>query len=548
MKQLQRILSVLLAAGCALSASACGQEPASSSSEPSVPASSASQAESSQTEPAGVTYPIPGNIRLTYAMQEEQQITAYFKTFGETPLAKAWQEATGVTIEFQHPSGADGFNLLFASGELPDIIQYNFVNAYPGGCGKAISEKVIAPITELIETDAPDLYRVLNENDIYRKSVTTSKGDIAGFPMIQGESRLGTNAGLMVRQDWLDDLNMEVPVTADDFYQVLKAFQEEKQASAPFSLSAWWLKTIVLEKGEMTSAFGIPQLGFYQKDGKIYNGYIDPKYKDLLEYLKKLYDEGLLDTNFATLDGNTQNANFMGGISGITAGNMGGGMGNYLSTMASQNPDFDVSAIGSLVAQKGDRPMSTSYSFPVPGNITAITTACKEKEAAARFLNYAYTDAGHLLLNFGVEGESYTIVEGKPTYTEWITKNPEGLTMQQALAQYTRAWNSGPFVQDVGYIEQYAQYPQQKKALDVWSNSDAIDYILPPLSIAEENMAEYSKIKGDIDTYIEEMFVKFITGVEPLDNFDAYLATLEQMGVQRLIELQQAALDEFNAR
>lgn len=61
-------------------------------------------------------------------------------------------------------------------------------------------------------------------------------------------------------------------------------------------------------------------------------------------------------------------------------------------------------------------------------------------------------------------------------------------------------------------------------------------------------MGEYSKLNGDINTYVYEMQTKFITGIEPLDNFDAYPATLEQMGVKRLIELQQAALDEFNAR
>ena len=75
-----------------------------------------------------------------------------------------------------------------------------------------------------------------------------------------------------------------------------------------------------------------------------------------------------------------------------------------------------------------------------------------------------------------------------------------------------------------------------------------MDYKMPPVTIATEDMGEYSKLNGDINTYVYEMQTKFITGIEPLDNFDAYLATLEQMGVKRLIELQQAALDEFNAR
>ena len=153
-----------------------------------------------------------------------------------------------------------------------------------------------------------------------------------------------------------------------------------------------------------------------------------------------------------------------------------------------------------------------------------------------------------MLFNFGIEGVSYTIVDGKPTYTELITNNPNGWTMQQAMAQYMRSWNCGPFVQDKRYGELYFARPQQQQALSAWSNSHDADYRMPPVTIAEADLTEYSKLYGDIRTYVDEMQVKFITGVEPLDNFDTYLATLEQMGVKRVIELQQAALDEFNAR
>lgn len=154
-----------------------------------------------------------------------------------------------------------------------------------------------------------------------------------------------------------------------------------------------------------------------------------------------------------------------------------------------------------------------------------------------------------MLFNYGVEGESYTIESGVPTYTEWIMNNPEGLTKQLALAQYTRAWQNGPFVQEKGYQLQYSDLPQQQAALTRWTTSDAARYQMPPVTVAEEDASEYSRLSGDISTYVSEMLIQYVTGLKSLDTFESeYLATLESMNVERMIELQQQALDAFNSR
>lgn len=120
--------------------------------------------------------------------------------------------------------------------------------------------------------------------------------------------------------------------------------------------------------------------------------------------------------------------------------------------------------------------------------------------------------------------------------------------MQQALQKYTMSWDDGPMVQDRAYMEQYAARPQQQAALERWSNTTAAQYQVPNLSIAEENQAEYNKLWADIDTYISEMFVQYITGQASLDDFETeYLGQLEKMGISRVLELQQDALDIFNA-
>ena len=151
-------------------------------------------------------------------------------------------------------------------------------------------------------------------------------------------------------------------------------------------------------------------------------------------------------------------------------------------------------------------------------------------------------------MNYGIKGETYTIEDGIPTFTDLIINNPNGLTKQQAQAQYMRSWNYGAFVQEKTNQNPKQQIKQQEEAIARWSNTDAISHVLPSITIAQDSVSEYTKLSGDVSTYVDEMFVKFVTNMEPLSNFDAYLSTLKEMGVETMIQIQQAALDEFNAR
>lgn len=111
---------------------------------------------------------------------------------------------TGVELEIMQLADIDALNLLYASGELPDLIYYS---GYTGGEQKAIKDKIIQPLNDYMQY-APDLQAVMDSNELYKKSNTTMDGDIIGFPFIRGDDYLRTSAGLIIRQDWLDDLNI----------------------------------------------------------------------------------------------------------------------------------------------------------------------------------------------------------------------------------------------------------------------------------------------------------------------------------------------------
>ena len=81
----------------------------------------------------------------------------------------------------------------------------------------------------------------------------------------------------------------------------------------------------------------------------------------------------------------------------------------------------------------------------------------------------------------------------------------------------------------------------------LWAQaSNALEY---PAAINLTTDAQKAVAEIDnISNYINEMTYKFITGAEPLTNFDTYMDTLQKMGIENLIQMHQEAYDSFMSR
>ena len=114
------------------------------------------------------------------------------------------------------------------------------------------------------------------------------------------------------------------------------------------------------------------------------------------------------------------------------------------------------------------------------------------------------------------------------------------------MAQYTLSWHAGPFVQSKDVL-QINTYDSQKLALERWAAHDAKNYTVPNLSVASEDLSRYTRLMSDIKTYIGEMTIKYIMGEKSLDTFESeYMATLEKLEMDAVIDMMQKSLDTFN--
>ncbi|WP_248928085.1 extracellular solute-binding protein [Paenibacillus hamazuiensis] len=544
MTKKSKLISVLLSATMMSSfAIACSKQDA--------PAPSNSGSSSPQSGATATTYPIKTDKTLTYWGELPGNLTGVKSSHQDTPFFQEWQKKTGVPIKFTSAptnQAKEALNVMLASGDLPDMIEFDFLNGFPGGPEKAIKDGYILKLNDVIDKYAPNLKKYLKEHPEVDKMVKTDNGSYYAFPFIRGDADLMVYQGPIVRKDWLDELGLPVPQTVDDWTAMLKAFKEKKGAAAAFSVNSKPRVFNDFDNGAFSGAFGVTRK-FYQENGQIKFGPAEKGYKDFLALFRSWYADGLLDKNIATIDTKAMDSTLATGATGATVGNAGGGIGRWQPLVQEKDPKAQLIAVPYPVLKKGDTPKFGQLDQPYsPGGMVAITAKSKNVELAARMLDYGYSEEGHMYFNFGTEGVSYKMENGYPKYTDLLMKNPDKLAPAQAMSLYVRANYNGPFVQDKRYIEQYLALPTQRDAIKIWQKTDMAKYQLPPITPTPEESSEYAKIMTDVNTLVDEMTLKIILGAEPLDSFDKYVEKMKSVKLDRAIEIQKAALDRYNKR
>ncbi|MCK9479501.1 MAG: extracellular solute-binding protein [Firmicutes bacterium] len=494
-----------------------------------------------------IVFPMQEGASLTYWVPLHANALPIINSFSETEWYKELEKLTGVKVDFIHPvSGQEReqLNVMLASRDLPDIIENTFEN-YSGGIIKAGSDGLVIDLKDLHKKYAPNLMKLYEMYPELLLDIETDEGAILRVPFIRGHDNLRTFRGLVVRNDWLGDLGLSAPETIDEWYSMLSAFKEIKGATVPFLTSTNELKR---DYG-FVGAFGINN-SYFAENGKIVYGPADPRYKDFLATLNRWYKEGLIYSELA-LSSNTKvnDALVVNGQVGSMMTILGGGVGKYIELMKDIDPEFDLLATPYPTLQKGEIPKFIHQDPTVyHAGSASVTSSCKTPEIALAWLDYGYSKEGNMIHNFGIEGISYEMVNDYPEYTEIITNNPDGVPMATIGHKYCRAFAQGPFVQDERYLEQYLNLPQQIKAIEVWTKyADEVNKVNTKV-YGELNPQESSKItpmQVEITTYVDEMFLKFVLGREPLDKFDEYTSRIRQLGIDEIIKIKQTAYDRF---
>ena len=527
----KKVVALVLASAVCLTAfSGCGNS-ASDNSQSTVSSETAGESESAKEE---------NNENITVSMFLQDSADQAIST--DLPIIQEITKRTGVNFEFvAAPNTEDQFrekfNVTVASGDIPDIM----VSTYRDDMMKVAEQGTFAALDDYIDQYAPNLKKILDENPDYIRDIRASDGNIYFMPFI---GAVKTFKVWMLRGDWLDKLGLEVPVTLDDWYNVLKAFKEQdpngngEADEIPYTTRNTQAGVLAFMEAFGISGFEANEQ-FFIEDGQVKYAYTDPRCKEALEFINKLYSEGLIDSEYATNDTNVWLSRLTNEVSGACQDTTARAYSLGTQVRAA-NADSDAYFVVVAPPKGPDGTQMTTSQMQAIRGFTAISADSPYIKEIVQLFDYFYSEEGSLLMNFGIEGETYTMENGKPTYTENIANDSQGRSILSMLNIYGhREW---AYKQDIGnedalLDETYVNY-----------RNDMEQYIrptIPALSFTEEEREVINSTYTEIQTYKDEMINKFIMGKEPLDNFDSFVQTLKNMGIDDVLAVEQAAYDRY---
>ncbi len=565
---MKKIVAMLLALGMLLSMAACGGTEVSSapqestasaapvqSQEPAVqePASTPQEEASAEAAPADtsstISYPLEEAVTLTamgaiYQPRTADKITTWSESLQYTEAAKA----TNVTIDMTCVASAaqqEQTQLTIASGDYPDLM--TSLNMYYQ-VEDLVEQDIIIDLMPYLEEFAPDYIRTVREMGYDKDIITDSGVSPATYYITEGVP----NSGMLIRKDLLDAAGLDAPVTYEDYDVVLAAFKDQGIVE-PFAMDGTSTGgSDVYNAGLGVQLYSHPiqgsgNDGFYQVDGEVKFGYLEEGFITYMTQMADWYAKGYISPDYISENENNNSEDFTGKVTAGEIGVFTAGRTNidtYNQEGQLNNPDFEIIPIASPRVEAGQEIHLASWR---ESSLTAgffVTSACDNVEALLAWHNYWFTEAGNMLSNYGVEGLTYEMVDGKPVYTDMITNNPDGLTLTQTTYIYIGQMG---VVDNSREDQLYSDVTVEAK--EIWGENVDNDWKIPgSCSMTAEESEEYSSTFSDIQTYIKEMLPKFVMGDEPIENLGTFQDTIHSMGIADCMAAWQSALDRYNER
>lgn len=482
--------------------------------------------------------------------------TSVVEDFDTHPVFMEAEKLTGVHIEHQVVSETEQstqFALLCASGDMPDLLE-KAVMLYNGGKTSLIEDEIVIDLVPYIADYAPNFSALLDTNEAVKKGIQTSEGAIAAFINMAegGKSVLGTDGGLMIRQDLLDKLDLAVPTTYDELHEVLLAFENEG-----LSFPLLMYKEGFFDGCELSAGYGVNLLlatsgrvryPLYQENGVVKCGYLEPGFRNYMAMLAQFYSEGIISNDFLNCSASPGDATVSSAIVDGQAGifKAFGMMLDYQMAQAqSINPDYALMPMADISKDGTGELMGLDPEAAGSMGIS-ISTRCGNVELAVQWCDFWYTMTGSELASFGIQDVSYTIQDGVACYTDLIMNNEDGYTQMQAQSLYTFSMIG----RNLEYMTENTDSELLQNCNAVWTaNKTTEGKLSDDVSLATEDAAVFNSMWGDIATYIQESTSRFITGdLNTEEDYETFLENLKAMGLEDCVALWQTAFDDYMSR
>jgi len=500
-------------------------------------------------------------VKISVFSQQNSTMDLETNWFTELVEEKFNVEFDWQTTTWDGTAAAEARSIAMASGDYPEMFllvpwvdqfsQAELINY--GGQG------AIIPLNDLIDEHAPNIKEVLDNHDYYAAMATAPDGNIYGLPQLNECFHCTWNTKMWINETWLDNLGLETPTTHEEFEQVLEAFKNDdpngngKNDEIPVSGAAG------LDGGGLLSYL---MNGFIYddvvtrllvEDGKVDFAPTKPEWKEGLEYMRGLYEKGLIDP--ATFSQNNDGLYQLGESEDEI---LGGAVVVHPAMFATDLERHNqYTAVPPL---KGPNASWGKYDYPSkPGGTFVLTNKASEEAqiTAIKIIDYLFTEEGKILAERGPENVGWK----KPEEGDIaINEDVEPILKQIPLAEGEEERNDswGPLsqyyhqvefrdglVQDMDIYSANGYERRLQEATYLYEDTEP-EEVFPHWAVwyDAEVVDELSMMRTNIEDYIDQNAVQFITGDKDLEKeWDAYVEGFERLNLERYLEIMQEAFE-----
>ncbi|MDO3408688.1 extracellular solute-binding protein [Saccharibacillus sp. CPCC 101409] len=332
---------------------------------------------------------------LTVSMYDRGNVPKEMGTIDNNRWTKWLNENVPVNAQYiPIPRGesVQKLNLLFASGDAPDVV-FEFDTGFRN---QLYQQKQLLPVDDLIEKYSTNYKELMEKYPVMKKAAVKPDGKMYEF------GRVGYLTGfqaLFIRQDWLDNLGLKAPETAEEFFEVAKAFTEQDPdgngVNDTFGTAL---------SGETGGTIGtmFQSVGWVLQDGKLVRAWDQANAAN--DFKKRLYDAGTVDKDFlADKNGQKAQQDWNNGKIGIFVGRTIdlANVGQYYEQLKKNVPEAEVKAIKLPSSEFGR--FAIGVNNPVQMT-TVINANAKNPEAAMQYIDFMASKEAVDMLRFGEEG------------------------------------------------------------------------------------------------------------------------------------------------
>ena len=456
-----------------------------------------------------------------------------------------------VYVGVEEPRYLERIALAIQSGDLPDVItarQFSDSEMIKYTLGK---DKLFVEVGSYLEKWAPNIQKVLDSSTVIKGVNIAHDGKIYTLPSMRNTN---TNYGhwLNIRKDWLDALDLEIPKTPEEFFDVMRAFRDRdpngngKKDEIAYGIYTWTADLITAWWGVQSTK---GRIGI-DRDRKVYYPHATENARAAVKFWHEFYEEeGLMWDKTGYMGG----WNHLPGL--IEQGNLGCFAYSYMSSKV-YTPELleKYIAIPFPSANFKNSEINVSktanpfYDIPSRGNVV-ITKACKNVEAALRYFDYYYTADGVMLGNWGSpesgnykknKDGTYSITNAKLLSEDADYQNAMGWAM--GIAEMSRVYPN--LVIRENYVNPdanpaYEKY--QKEAIKTYTKAHKENptYYLPNLQLTAEEVAVLRKYEKANFMTSHNTIRHYVTGYKDIAEFDKIVAQWKNDGLDDYLAIYQ---------